>query len=220
MDRRFWAIIGVLILAFCGVLFANGQNTKTEVAGTTSHVRGSSTSKVTLVEYGDFQCNACSKFYPVLDQIAAKYADRVKFQFRNLPLTSIHPNAFAGARAAEAASNQGKFWEMHDLLYKNQDPYGQTGWVASQNVLNEYFVGYAKELKLDITKFKTDFASAAVNKRINADIDAFTATKQKMSTPSYFLNGKYIDNSTLLDAQGTPNAAAFSKLIDQALAKQ
>ena len=162
MDKRFWAIIGIIFVAFTGIIIANNKSDNTAVdkdgkkaALTTSHYAGKLDSKVTLTEYGDYQCSACKSFYPVTKQVKEKYGDRVRFQFRNLPLTSIHPNAFAGARAAEAADLQGKFWEMHDLLYDNQDPSGQTGWVASKDPLSDYFSKYAEQLGLDMTKFKT-----------------------------------------------------------------
>ena len=110
MDKRFWAIIGIIIVGFMGVIIANNKSDNTAVdkygkkaALTTRHNAGKLDSKITLTEYGDYQCSACGKFYPVTKQVKEKYSDRIRFQFRNLPLTSIHPNAFAGARAAEAA---------------------------------------------------------------------------------------------------------------------
>lgn len=220
MDKRFWAIVGIIVLVFGGVLFLNSRSKVADTITATNHVRGNLSSKVTLVEYGDYQCPACGEFYNVTHEVQQKYNAKVKFQFRNLPLSSIHPNAFAGARATEAADMQGKFWEMHDLLYENQDSSGKTGWVASKDVLSGYFVGYAKQLGLDVTKFKTDFASNTTNSRINADIDAFKATGEQMSTPTYFLNGKKIENSTLVGSDGLPSIDAFSKLLDQALTEQ
>ncbi len=217
MDKRFWAIVGIIILVFGGALFLNSRSKSTSTATATNHVRGDLTSKVTLVEYGDYQCPVCGEFYAVTHQVQQLYNTKVEFQFRNLPLSSLHPNAFAAARAAEAADMQGKFWEMHDLLYENQDVNGQSGWVASQNVLNDYFLGYAKQLGLNITKFKTDYASTAVNNRINADTAAFTKTGEQMATPTFFLNGKKIDNATLVDSNGQPSLVAFSKILDAAL---
>lgn len=219
MDKRFWAIIGVIILIFGGVLFYNSRTTKTTVASATNHTKGNLKSSVSIVEYGDYECSACGQFFPIVQQVQQKYGATVRFQFRNLPLSSIHPNAFAGARAAEAADLQGKFWEMHDLLYQNQDTSGQSGWVASKDVLSSYFVGYAQQLGLNIAKFKTDYASATVNDRINADIDAFKATGQQQSTPTFFLNGKIVNNSSFVDSTGRPSLAAFSSVIDKALGK-
>lgn len=219
MDKRFWGIIGILVVAFAGMLFLNGRGQENTASGATNHIAGSTTSKISFVEYGDFQCSACFYYYPVFKQVKEKYADRIKFQFRHLPLASAHPNAFAAARAAEAASNQGKFWEMHDLLYQNQDPSAASGWVASKDPLSQYFVTYAKQLKLNESLFRKDFASNSINKRVNADLDAFAATKERMSTPTFFLNDKVVDNARLLDSKGTPDIAAFSKVLDDALAK-
>lgn len=223
MDKRFWAIIGVIILIFGGVVFFNSRSNGTNSSGTsgaTNHVRGNLDSKVTLEEYGDYQCPACGEFYTATHQVYENYKDKVKFQFRNLPLSSIHPNAFAGARAAEAADMQGKFWEMHDLLYENQDTSGQSGWVASKDPLSAYFTGFAQQLSLNVDQFKKDYASSAANSRINADIDAFKKTGEQMSTPTFFINGKLISNGDLLDATGRPSADAFGKLLDKALAEQ
>lgn len=220
MDKRFWAIIGIILLISGGALFMNSRNSPSSTVAPTEHLAGKLSSKVSLVEYGDFQCSACGVFYTVTHEIQQKYAATVRFQFRNLPLSSIHPNAFAGARAAEAADLQGKFWQMHDVLYENQDPSGKSGWVVSKDALNQYFVGYAKQLGLNEAKFKTDFASATANDRINADLAAFKKTGFQMSTPTYVLNGKLVDNATLVDSSGQPSLDAFSKLLDQALAKQ
>ncbi|QQS18900.1 thioredoxin domain-containing protein [Candidatus Saccharibacteria bacterium] len=226
MDKRFWAIIGMIIVIFGGIIVANNNKqenpggTSGKASQTTNHYAGKLDSKVTFTEYGDYQCSACKSFYPITKQVKEKYGDRVRFQFRNLPLTSLHPNAFAGARAAEAADVQGKFWEMHDLLYENQDPSGQTGWVASKDPLSDYFVKYAEKLGLNTTTFKKDFGSTVVNTRINADLDAFKATKEDLSTPTFFINGKKVNSSLLLDnqIQPQPSLEAFSKVLDEALA--
>lgn len=223
MDKRFWAIIGIILIGFAGVIFVNNQNKDTTTVPATEHVQGPADSKVKLVEYGDYECPACSEFYDVVHEVQKNYASKIQFQFRNLPLTSIHQNAFVAARAAEAADLQGKFWEMHDLLYQNQDPTGKSGWVVSQDALNDYFVQYAEQLKLDIEKFKTDFASTTVNGRINADIAAFKETGEQQATPTFFLNGKKVDNSELLEqnstGQAVPSYDKFSALLDKAIAE-
>lgn len=218
MDKRFLAIIGVIIAIFIGIflLQGNGKTTNDKTSGQpTNHVEGNLNSKVTLVEYGDYECPACESFFTTTQAVQQKYNATVKFQFRNLPLSSIHPNAFAGARAAEAADLQGKFWQMHDTLYTNSN---WSQWSTSSDPV-PYFNAYAKELGLNVTKFKTDFASSTVNDRVNADLSAFAKTGQQQATPSFFLNGKYINNNSLLDASGQPNIDAFSKVLDAALAK-
>lgn len=220
MDKRFWAIVGVVILVFGGILFVNNRGNDTGSTGdvaATQHYRGNLDSAVTLTEYADFQCPACGVFSSTVKQVQEKYNDTVRFQFRHLPLISIHPNALAAGRAAEAASMQGKFWEMHDIIFENQDSSGRTGWVASNDPLSQYFVGYAEQIGLDVKKFKTDFASATVNDIINADRAAFDETGEQQATPTFFLNGEPVDNSELTGEDGMPSIDAFSAILDEAL---
>jgi protein-disulfide isomerase len=217
MDKRFWAIIGVIVVLFGGILLVHSKKSDTPAAKSnaqpTQHFEGNLSSKVVLQEYGDYECPVCESYNLVVQQVQQKYNDTVKFQFSNLPLLQIHPNAFAGARAAEAANLQGKFWQMHDLLYAQQN---WQEWSTSSNPI-PYFKDYATALKLDYAKFQKDFASAAVNDRINADIAAFKKTGQQESTPSFFINGKYYSNKNFVDSTGVPSVAAFSKALDQAL---
>lgn len=212
MDKRFLAILGVIVVIFGGILFINNQNKTTITANPTNNVMGKLDSKVTLVEYGDFQCNACQMYSSTTEAVRTKYADRVKFQFRNLPIPSLHPNAIGGARAAEAAALQGKFWEMHGLLYK------YSNWTVWTNATdpNSNFESYARQLSLDVTKFKADFKSEKVNATINADIAEFEKTGAQTATPTYFLNGKKIDLDKLADTNG-PSVDKISAVLDQAL---
>ena len=142
MNKRFWAIIVIIIVAFAGILWVkndqqNNNNSNT-AAQPSENLRGDTASKVKLVEYGDFQCPYCGEYYPIIEQVYQKYQSDVSFQFRNLPLTQIHPNAFAGARAAEAAADQGKFWQMYTVLYEQNEEYYQSNekyntWIGSSN---------------------------------------------------------------------------------------
>jgi protein-disulfide isomerase len=136
--------------------------------------------------------------------VKEKFKQDITFQFRHFPLTQIHPNAQAAARAAEAASLQGKFWEMHDLLYENQQ-----SWSSSDDVV-PIFEQYAQQLGLDVNKFKQDFSSSQVNDTINADIKAGQEIGAN-STPTFVLNGQKLD-------QNPANQAAFEKLISDAIA--
>src|SRR6185503_18417956 len=129
MDKVKWIVFAVIVVAiFGGIIFINKSNEKTYTGdaskiiteGIGDHIRGTDAQKVTLIEYGDFQCSGCGKMYPAVHDITDKYKDKVTFIFRNLPLTSLHPNALAAATAAEAAGKQGKFFEMHDMLYQAQ----------------------------------------------------------------------------------------------------
>jgi protein-disulfide isomerase len=216
MSKQFWAIVAVIVVILGGVFLFTGKKdssdgssgSKSSSSQPTNHVTGSTSTGVKLQEYGDYECPFCGQFYPIVKQVTEQYKDKIQFQFSNLPLTQIHRNAFAGARAAEAAGLQGKYFEMHDQLYENQDPNGQQGWVAdTSDVLNNYFVQFAKSAGVtDIAKFKTDFASAKVNNAINADISAFKKTGLDESTPTFFLDGKHISP--------TYDIASFQKAID------
>lgn len=213
MSKQFWAVVAVVIILFVGVAVVTNRNkddvaSNGSAASTTNHVKGAGTTDVTLVEYGDFQCPYCQTYHATVKQVLADYGDQIKFQFVNYPLTSLHQNAFAASRAAEAADKQGKFWEMYDLIYQNNDPSGRTGWVASSTP-TEYFEQYATQIGLNAEKFKTDSKSAAVNAAINADL----AKGKKLGiegTPTFYLNGK---KATIANTAGD-----FKKVIDAAIA--
>ncbi len=184
---------------------------------TTNHVEGNADAAVELIEYGDFQCPACGRFYPVLKEVKEKYKANVKFVFRHFPLDSIHPNARAAHRAAEAAGMQGKFFDMHDKLYEQQQV-----WSGEANPYGT-FKGFAEQLGLDIAKYESDYKSLAVNDAINNDVAAGQALKAS-STPTFVLNGKKLDDETMQSisfSEGLQGAVDdFSKLIDDALAEK
>jgi protein-disulfide isomerase len=215
MDKRFFGILALIVVGLV-IIFAvtnHSSGSSNGAKGTlTNHVEGKGSTGVKLVEYGDYQCPACGSYYPLVKQVQAKYQDQIFFQFRNFPLIQLHQNAMSGARAAEAADMQGKFWEMHDKLYEENGLYyeaqneGKTysTWINSSDPLNE-FTGYATALGLDTTKFKQDYASSTVNDRIQADLEEGNKLKVN-STPTFFLDGKKISNPTSLDE--------FSKVID------
>jgi protein-disulfide isomerase len=217
VDKRFWVILIVIVLVFGGIFIAsnngkNGNSNSSTTSTPTNHLEGQDKDKVTLVEYGDYQCPYCGEYAPVVSQIATAYAPYITFQFRNLPLTSLHPNAFAGARAAEAASLMGKFWQMHDILYQeNGDYYASNetaaSWISSTSPLT-YFDAFAKQLDLNVNTFNTDYASSAVNNSINSDVAAFAKTGAEEATPTFFLNGKQIQPADAFsDFQTDINAA-------------
>lgn len=208
MSKRFLVMLAIVILGFGGIFFFNKDKAAAPSTATngrpTNHIFGSGKKGVTLVEYGDYQCPACGAYYPIVKTLADKYKNDIYFQFSNFPLVQIHPNAFAGARAAEAADKQGKFWEMHDMLYEQQ----QT-WSTAPNS-KTYFQQYASQLKLDVTKFDADYASDDVNSLINADIKAGQALGAN-STPTFVLDGKKIETNPR-------DQASFNKLIEDAIA--
>ena len=220
MDKRFLAILAVLVIVFGGIFVFSQNSTDKSKTGSSSlpskHVLGEKTKSVTLIEYGDFQCAACLTYEPVLQQVRTVYAKDISFQFLNLPLTSVHPNAFAAARAAEAAALQNKFWEMHDMLYNRTN---WEGWTTSSSARN-LFDAYAQQLGLDLTKFQADFASEQVNSTIQADLAEFSKTGRPMATPTFFLNGSYIENSKFTDQNNRPLFEKFQAVIDAEIAKQ
>lgn len=220
MDKKFLGILGGLIIAF-GVFFVISQNSSnsnktstTTGSAATSHLIGEASSKVTLMEYGDYQCPVCGLYFqPVKDAIES-FKGIARFQYRNLPLVGPHPNAFAAARAAEAADLQGKFWEMNAKLFENQ-----SSWSKSTKPL-EFFKSYAKDLKLDVAKFESDYASEKVNNAINADIAEFAKTGQQQATPTFFLNGRLVNNKDLAGANGFPTAEKIQSIVQAEVDKQ
>ncbi|MGH7158032.1 MAG: DsbA family protein [Candidatus Saccharimonadales bacterium] len=207
MSKGFWIIIAAIVVIFSGILLFKGDKTDAPDSSlaASNHVVGENTKGVLLIEYGDYECSFCGQYYPIVKQVIDKYQNDIAFQFRNLPLQQNHKNAFVAARAAEAAALQGKFWEMHDLLFQNQ-----SAWAQASNA-QPVFEQYAAQLGLDIEKFKADFASPAVNDTINADIAEFRKTGAPMKTPTFFLNGNVIEPRSVEE---------FSQLIDDEIAKQ
>lgn len=196
-------VIGLLILAglgYGGFRFFQWINApqpevtqaEIDVAGD-EWIKGNPEASVTLVEYSDFQCPACKNYFPLVKRLSEELPQDLRFVYRQYPLTSIHRNAFASAKASEAAGKQGKFWEMHDLLFENQD-----SWSTDSNP-DDKFEGYAGEIGLDIEQFKTDYDSDEVKDAVNEDIT--TANRLGFSsTPSFTLNGRRIENPRSYDA--------------------
>ena len=149
------------------------------------HVKGAEDSSVVLVEYGDFQCPACGVYFPIVQQLEEEFGDRVQFVYRHYPLRSAHPQAESAARVSEAAGLQGKFWEMHDLLFA-----GQPQWSGDRNA-QDTFVEYARELELDIEKFESDMDSSDVRDRVQQDLSGGNLAGVQ-GTPTFFLQGKRI----------------------------
>ena len=159
--------------------------------------------KVTLIEYGDFQCPACGAYFPVVKQLSEELKNDLRVVYRNMPLTNIHPFAMITAQAAYAAGRQGKFWEMHDLLFENQSE-----WTTSN--AREKILQYAESLKLDIDKFKEDLDSDEAKDFVNKQREEALSIGLN-STPSFFLNGKYIQNPKTFED--------FQKLIQDEINK-
>ena len=148
-----------------------------EPVGTRDHTRGPKDAPVTLVKYGDYECPYCGEAHPVLKELQERMGEQVRFVFRHFPLDSVHPRARRAAQAAEAAASQGRFWEMHDLLYERQDELGE-----------EDLMGYAAELGLDLGRFEEDLTND--NHAWRIEEDRLGGDRAEVSgTPTFFVNG-------------------------------
>lgn len=148
-----------------------------------AHVRGPANAPVTVEEFSDFQCPTCGRLHPVVKQLLAKYPQQVRLVFRHYPLATIHRNARESARAAEAASEQGKFWEMADLLYEKQAEWSKA------DPARPLFVQYAQQLGLDLGRFQQDIDSTAIAMRVVND-ERRAVTRKLQGTPTFIVNGR------------------------------
>jgi protein-disulfide isomerase len=169
------------------------------------HVRGSATAPVTLEEFGDFQCKPCGDLSPIVEKLEQDYGDRLRVIFRQFPLT-MHRFAFKAACASEAAGLQGRFWEMHDLLYHNRFI-----WPQGPDVGNA-FTGYAKSLGLDVERFKADMNGEQVKSRIAAD-ELRGKSLGVDRTPVLFINNRQVPVTSF-------NPPGLHAVIDAALERK
>jgi protein-disulfide isomerase len=149
------------------------------------HTHGPASAPAHLEEFGDFECPPCGAFHPILKQMEQEFGDKLHVTFREFPLVPTHQHALAAASAAEAAGLQGKFWEMHDLLYDRQ-----TAWKTQFDV-RSVFEGYAKEIGIDVERYKRDVGSDLVQQRIFQDGKRGHSLGVK-GTPTVFLNGREV----------------------------
>ena len=150
-----------------------------------AHIRGNPDAPVTLEEFGDFQCPPCGQFAGFVEELLKEYDPRLRVVFRNLPLPN-HEHAREAALAAEAAGFQGKFWEMHDTLYREQET-----WSKAPNV-RELFESYAGTIGLDLDQFKKDMDGDKARERVDSDHALADSLGIKM-TPTLFINNRPVD---------------------------
>ena len=159
------------------------------------HVRGGPAGRL-ILEYGDYECPYSRQAFHAIEQVERQLGGTVRFAFRHFPLTSIHPHALAAAAAAEAAALQGRFWDMHELLFHRQ-----------KALEDGDLRGYVGQLGLDVAAFERDRISQAVLDRIRRDVDSGLATGQVLGTPTLFIDGAVhrgsYDPPTLLAALAT-----------------
>ncbi len=208
-----WASVVVIVIASIWglVLLANSEKPSSQVVSNLPKVEKSdiatgsatqNTAKVTLIEYADFQCPACASYHPLVKQLLSDFEGEIYFVYRFFPLTQIHQNAFLASQVALASHNQGKFWEMHDILFENQ-----SSW-ANSSKAKDIFIEYAKRLNLDIAKLDTDITAAStkdfINKQLNQGIGIGVN-----ATPTFFIDNVKIKNPRSYDD--------FKNLIQDAL---
>ena len=151
------------------------------------HIQGPADAAVTLLEYGDYECPYCGAAYPIIKEVQARMGERLRFVFRNFPITTSHPHAEQAAEAAEAAGSQGKFWAMHDLLYENQKRLGDPDLRA-----------YAEKLALDVEQFDKELAEHVHAARVREDFMSGVRSGVN-GTPSFYINGSRHDDSYELE---------------------
>jgi protein-disulfide isomerase len=147
------------------------------VAEDRDHIHGPLNAAVTLVEYGDYECPYCGAAYPIIKEVQARMGERLRFVFRNFPITTAHPHAEQAAETAEAAAAEGRFWEMHDLLYENQSRLEEAD-----------LRGYAERLGLDVESFRRELAEHVHAERVREDFMSGVRSGVN-GTPTFYING-------------------------------
>ena len=208
MNKIGWIIFSTAVVVLLGglVAWARITNPPIDVSGISNnsviaassqngniadHTEGSDQNKILLVEYGDYQCPSCSVAFTNVNKLLEDYGDKFTLVFRNFPLTSIHPNAKAAAAVAEAAGLQGKYWEMHNMIYENQNDWSSLDATQRTDIFNQY----ATSLGLNLDTFKTDIAGKTIAQKLSFDI-AMGKAADVAATPTFFLDGEQVDSAT------------------------
>ena len=208
MRSLYW-IGGIFVVLVLVLVYFGGGSAKItppleiDKINPNDHVKGlKEGAKVIVIEYADFQCPACRNYYPIMKQLEQEFGGKASFVYSHFPLTGIHMNAEFAARASEAAGKQGKFWEMHDLLFEKQEEW------ATKGDFMPLFEDYATLVGISVEKFKTDFNSKEVKDLVKGYRN-YGNSIGVQSTPTFYINGKKIDNPQSVEA--------FRILINQAL---
>jgi protein-disulfide isomerase len=186
-------ILAVGVAAGAAVYLSRGADKRTdnpnapqhvEIKGS-GHIRGPQKAQLTLVEFGDYECPVCGAWHPFVKELLNRYPQQLRLEFHHYPLVSVHPNAMAGAMAAEAAGEQGKYWEMHDALLEHQHEWGE-----SPNP-EPMLLGLASGLGLDLNQFRQSLHSSALQSKILQDVTQAQDLHIE-GTPTFFINGEQI----------------------------
>lgn len=200
-------IVGALIWGLGK--FLNNSSTETSVSSVNTisisdQVKGNRETKIILIEYSDFQCPACAAYHSVLKQVVGEFSNDIVFVYRHFPLKQIHQNSELAARAAEAAGRQGKFWEMHNIIFEKQREW------SSEKKAEEFFRRYAESLGLNAKQFEIDIASKEVKDKVNSDYQDGVRFGVN-ATPTFFLNGEKLQNPRTYDE--------FKSLLQKTISK-
>jgi protein-disulfide isomerase len=198
-----WVVIGVIVVVLIGgSVWYSGTVSESYNEGITiaPKITGNENATVTLVEYSDFQCPACGQFHPVVKEVLAEYGDQIKFEYKHFPLIQIHPFAQPAAYAAEAAGQQGKFFEYVDLLFANQAEWSKSTTPAA------FFTKYAEELGLDMDQFIRQQRAPMIKDHVRSQFDEARGL-DLTGTPSFYLNGEKMNLSTIDDFKAQVAAA-------------
>lgn len=222
MDRNRWFIFAGLCIAVVAGLVYLSNTDKVSVDNVDAfkiqtdqqiqdHVYGDKNAKVVVFEYADFQCPGCGGAFPNLQTIKEKYKGSIAFVYRHFPLTTAHPHAFAAAAASEAAGLQGKFWEMHELIFQSQETWKN----MSAEQRQKTFEGYARQLNLNVDQYTSDLTSDKVTSKVNFD-RALGLKIGVDSTPTIYINNKIVsdENITNLIQQ---DGKKFTDELDKAI---
>ena len=202
-------IVGAIIAAGIVALYLSRQGNAADSTGTAGpvsagaaadgggRIRGAADAPVTLTEYGDYQCPTCGLYHPIVSELLSRYQGKLKLEFRHFPLITAHPNAMKAAIAAESAAEQGKFWEMNDLLFEHQNEWSRSP--AAETI----FLQYALQIGLDSNRFMQAMKSPATQERVLADVRRGNDIVK--GTPTFVINGTVI--------QDLPNLEGLSNLV-------
>ena len=204
--------VAVIIAAATAVFLSRqssapvSENSADSPASLTSgggHLRGPENAPFTLVEFGDYQCPSCAAYHPMVTEVMRRYPDKVRLEFHHFPLLSIHPNSMGAAIAAEAAGEQGRYWEMHDLLFEDQ-----MQWAQMPNPEPE-FIALANRAGLNANQFMKSLRSPEIQQRVLQDVVRGREAKVD-AVPAFFVKGQHIPLPH--------NIQEFSQLVEQNLA--
>jgi len=182
-------VFTVLLVVGASFLFANSSEPKvvdqTLLVNETASFKGPKEAKVTIVEFSDFQCRGCKGSQPLIQQVLQKYPNDVRLVYRHFPLTTIHKNALVAAEAAVAAARFNKFWELHDLLFADQEQ-----WVdLDSGAFRQYLDTYLDKLQIDKNEFQMTIENQEVKDQVTADISDGTNAGVS-GTPTFYVNGQ------------------------------